>query len=452
MTRENIFEKKSIQHLIVLFSFPTICSLVLESLSSMIDTAFAGHLGEKSSTALSAMGILSPILLLLIAAQLIFGVSTSIVISKKIGENNKEEINNTFKIGFYASLISSSLISLFIFLFQNQLLNILGAGGEVLLLAKDYLNIAIIFNIFSSVGYMLLNNIRVFGYPKMEIIVGVLSTLIHTVFNVIFTFVFNMGIKGIALSTLISEIFYFGFSIIFLMKKGLWIKKSKLGFNEGKKILISIFKIGFVQFLMQSLNSISGFVINKVLIAYGSILYIGAWSICSNINMVILLPLIGLTQGVQFVIAYFYGSNDKKRENIIKGKTVKYSLMYSISITILVYLFAEKLVKIFTNDVNLAILAIPIIKIIVIAFPFLGIIYTLITFMQVSGEESSASRLELIRQIGLLIPLVIILPNIFSRFNNLSIPPQLSIFLAIPISVILLLLIYFKRIKGILKQ
>ena len=452
MSRENIFEKKSIQHLIILFSFPTICSLVLESLSSMIDTAFAGHLGENSSAALSAMGILSPILLLLIAAQLIFGVSTSIVISKKLGEDNKEEINNTFKVGFYASFISSTLISLFIFLFQNQLLHILGASGEVLLLAKSYLNIAIIFNIFSSIGYMLLNNIRVFGYPKMEIIVGVLSTLIHTVFNVILAFVFNMGIRGIAISTLISEVFYFGFSMIFLIKKGLWIKKSKLDFSEGGKILISIFKIGFVQFLMQSLNSVSGFVINKVLIAYGSFAYIGAWSICSNINMVILLPLIGLTQGVQSVIAYFHGSNDKKRESFIKGKTVKYSLIYSISITILVYLFAEKLVKIFTNDTNLTILAIPIIKIIVVAFPFLGIIYTIITFMQVSGEESSASSLELIRQIGLLIPLVIILPKLFLKFNILNISPQLAVFLGLPISATILLLIYFKRIKAIIKQ
>lgn len=450
MTRENVFEKKSIQQLIILFSFPTICSLVLESLSSMIDTAFAGHLGEYSGNALSAMGILSPILLILIAAQLIFGVSTSIVISKKLGEDNKEEINNTFKVGFYASFIFSTLISLLIFLFQDQLLYILGASGQVLILAKDYLNIAIIFNIFSSVGYMLLNNIRVFGYPNIEILVGVVATFINIVLNVILTFVFNMGIRGIAVSTLVSEVFYFGFSMIFLMKKGLWIKKSNLDFNKEKEILISIFKIGFVQFLMQSLNSVSSFVINKVLIAYGSLAYIGAWSICSNINMVILLPLIGLTQGVQSVIAYFYGSNDKKRESIVKGKTVKYSLIYSISITILVYLFSDNLVKIFTNDVNIAILAMPIIKIIVIGFPFLGIVYTVITFMQVSGEETSASRLELVRQIGLLIPLTIILPNVFSKFNIMNISPELAVFLATPISTIMLVLIYFKRTKGIL--
>lgn len=290
MKSKNIFEEKSINQLIVSFSFPTICSLILESLTSMIDTVFAGHLGNISSTALSAMGIINPLLLILIAAQLIFGVSTSLLISKRLGENDKGKINDTFKVGFYSCCILSTLISLFIFIFQNKVLSILGANGEITVLAKEYLNIALIFNIFSSIGYMLVNNIRAFGYPKIEVMVGFGSAIINILFNVIFTFIFNMGMKGIALSTLISEVFYFGFSVIFLIRKGLWIKKSKVKFNEFKEILVSLVKIGFVQFLMQSLNSVSGFIINKVLITYGSILYIGAWSICSNINMMILLP------------------------------------------------------------------------------------------------------------------------------------------------------------------
>lgn len=451
MKSRNVFEEKSIQQLIVLFSFPTICSLVLESVASMIDTAFAGHLGEMSGTALSAMGILSPVLLLLIAAQLIFGVSTSIVISKRLGENNIEDINSTLKVGFYASFISSSFISLVIFIFQNYLLNILGASGEVLVLCKEYLNIAIIFNVFSSVGYMLVNNIRVFGYPKVEIIVVVSATIIHIVFNILFVFVFHMGIKGIALSTLISEVFYFAASILFLMSKGVWIKRGRLKLNKVKEILISLVKIGLVQFLMQALNSISGFIINKVLIRYGSLSYVGAWSICSNINMVILLPLIGLTQGVQPVIAYFHSSKDENKERTSKHKVVKYSLTYSVSIAVIVYLFSDKMVRIFTSDMSLVSLAIPIVRIVVSGFPFMGVIYTIITFMQVLGKEHSASSLELMRQVIILIPLVMVFPIIFSRYNIMNISPQLSIFLAMPISTIMVVMLYFSKIKKVFK-
>lgn len=449
MTNENIFEEKSIQHLIALYSLPTICSLVLESLTSMIDTAFAGHLGSLSSVALSAMGILNPILLLLIAAQLIFGVSTSIIISKALGENNKEKINTTFTVGFYSCFASSAIISLLIFLFQNQLLNLLGATGQVKILAKEFLNIAIVFNVFSSVGYMLVNNIRAFGYPKVEVLVGVLSTVINVVFNVILTFVFNMGILGIALSTLISEVFYFGFSVIFLMKKGLWIKKCTLDFIQFKNILISIVKIGFVQFLMQSLNSVSGLIINKVLLKYGSISYIGAWSICSNINMVVLLPLIGLTQGSQSVIAYFHGKKDKVKGRKVKNKIIKYSLIYAISTTILICLFAEGVAKLFTSDMSLVYLSRPMIRIILLGFPFMAILYTLITFMQVSGDEVSASKIELIRQIALIIPLTIIFPIIFSKYNIMNISPRLSVFFAMPISTIVLVIVYYKKVISI---
>ncbi|MGL5346132.1 MAG: MATE family efflux transporter [Peptostreptococcaceae bacterium] len=447
MQKDSLFEKKSIQQLIIIFSFPLICSLVLESLTSMVDTAFAGHLGINSSDALAAMGILSPILQLLIATQLIFGVSTSIVISKRLGEKDDDKINSTFKVGFYASVVFSGVISFMIFILKEYLLNILGANGSVRVLANEYLNIAIVFNVFSSVGYMLVNNIRAFGYPKIEIITSVCATLINIVFNVVFTFVFNMGIKGIALSTLLSEVFYFSFATIFLINRKLWFKRHLLKLEESKHILISLVKIGFVQFLAQSLNSVSGFIINKQLLNYASIAYIGGWSICSNINMIILLPLIGLTQGVQSVIAYFIGSEDKTKETIAKKTVTKYSLMYAIIVSILVFIFANNITNIFTNDTNLAELSVNIVRIIVIGFPFLGIIYTMITFMQVSGEEDKASKIELVRQILLLIPLVLILPIIFSRDNIFNIKPQLSIFFAIPISSIVLVLMYSKYLR-----
>lgn len=452
MNRKSVFETKSISQLIILFSFPTICSLVLESLTSMVDTAFAGHLGQISDKALTAMGIISPVLLMLIAAQLIFGVSTSIVISKRLGENDEEKINHTFKVGFYACFICSFIISLLIFLFDNNLLYLLGAEGEVFDLAKEYLNIAVIFNVFSSVGYMLLNIVRAFGYPKIEIVVGISSTIINIVFNVIFTFVLNLGMKGIALSTLVSEIFYFGFSAIFLIKKKLWFKNSHVDFEESKEILISIVKIGFVQFLMQSLNSVSALIINKVLILYGSVSYVGAWSICSNMNMVILLPLIGLTQGVQSIVAYFHSSQNKSKERKVKNKVLQYSLIYSITITLMVFVFAPEVLKIFTNDVDLIQVSIPIMKIVVVGFPFLGLLYAVITFMQVSGKEDDATKMELMRQIVLSMPLVIILPRIFMRYDIFNISPQLSVFLAVPLSTVLLLIIYFRKIKNILEE
>ena len=452
MSHEKLFENKSIQHLIVLFSFPTIFSLVLESFVSMIDTAFAGHLGSMSSIALSAMGLLTPILQILLAAQLIFGVSTSIVVSKRLGEKNQEKVNETFTIGFYGCGLFSIAISLLIFLLQDPLLFVLGASGEVRRYALQYLNLALIFNIFNSLGYMLVNMIRVFGYPKMEIIIGVISTLSNVFFNVLFTFILGFGFIGIAFATLTSSVIYFGCAVLFLMHKKLWMKKVHLTINPSKEILISIIKIGFVQFLMQALNSVSGFVINRRLIGLGYVSSIGAFAICNNINTVILLPLIGLTQGSQSVVAYFHGRQNHQSERIAKQKIVNYSLIYALVITIVSLLWTRPLLMIFTSDESLIQSAIPILRIMVAGFPFMGIIYTLITFMQVSKEEAKASQLEVVRQIVLLIPLVIVFSVLFSRFNIFNISAGQGMFLAFPLTNMIIVLFYFKKIKTIYKD
>ena len=452
MSHEKLFENKSIQHLIVLFSFPTIFSLVLESFVSMIDTAFAGHLGSMSSIALSAMGLLTPILQILLAAQLIFGVSTSIVVSKRLGEKNQEKVNETFTIGFYGCGLFSIAISLLIFLLQDPLLFVLGASGEVRRYALQYLNLALIFNIFNSLGYMLVNMIRVFGYPKMEIIIGVISTLSNVFFNVLFTFILGLGFIGIAFATLTSSVIYFSCAVLFLMHKKLWMKKVHLTINPSKEILISIIKIGFVQFLMQALNSVSGFVINRRLIGLGYVSSIGAFAICNNINTVILLPLIGLIQGSQSVIAYFHGRQNHQSERIAKQKIVNYSLIYALVITIVSLLWTRPLLMIFTSDESLIQSAIPILRIMVAGFPFMGIIYTLITFMQVSKEEAKASQLEVVRQIVLLIPLVIVFSVLFSRFNIFNISAEQGMFLAFPLTNMIIVLFYFKKIKTIYKD
>ena len=437
-----VFQQKTINQLILYFSVPAIISLLLESFVSMIDTVFAGHLGSMSSVALSSMGIINPILSLLVAVQLIFGVSTGIVIAKEIGENDSKKINNTFKVGIYSTIIFTSFISLIIFLGENKLLDIIGAYGSVRILAKQYLNIALIYNVFSSMGYTLVNSIRSFGYPKMEIVIITSSTIINIIFNMIFTFIFHMGIVGIGLATLISEISYVMFAYTFLNKKKLWIKKGKIKLNECKVILIALVKIGFVQFLMQSLTSLNGFTVNRVLINYGESLYIGAWSICNSIYMMLLLPLIGFTESMQSVMAYYQGSHNNEYKKILKSKTLRCSLVYAVFTTIIVYIFSNTVVGIFTLDKNIINSATSITKIMILGFPFMGVIYTLVGFMQVSGQEENASKLEFIRQVFIFIPLCVVIPVLISKFNMINMDPGMGVFYAMPISNMISLFFY----------
>lgn len=438
---ENVFERYSANKLIFMFSTPAIFSLMLESLTSVIDTAFAGRLGEMSENAISAMGVLNPLISMLIAAQLVFGVSTSIMIAKGKGEKNEERINNSFKVGYYSSIMLSSFISLIIYLFHEKLLTIIGANGIVRELAKDYLLIALITNVFSSVGYTLVNNVRAFGYPKMEMFITFTATIINISLNVLFTFKLDMGLVGIGLATLISEIYYVVLSGGFLLHKKLWFKKSKLRVEQYREILTSLVKIGFVQFFIQSLSSIGGFIFNRTILYYSNISYVGVWSIAQKTHSVLILPLVGLTQGIQSVIAYYDGSNNDKRKQEVVKKSILYSLIYGVFITIIIIGFTDFVARLFTTDNSLIVQSNPVIKVSFIAFPLMGIIYTFISLMQISNREVEAMTIGFLRQIGILIPLVILLPWIFSRTNILGIEPKFSIFFALPISDIIVTII-----------
>ena len=156
----------------------------------------------------------------------------------------------------------------------------------------------------------------------------------------------------------------------------------------------------------------------------------------------LLLPLIGFTEGIQSVIAYYQGSHNEEKKRILKSKTLKYSLAYSLITTVVVYVFAKGIIGIFTLDKGIIDSAISITRIMLLGFPFMGAIYTLVTFMQVSGQEENASKLEFVRQVVLFIPLCIIIPILISKFNIINIEPGLGVFFAMPISNIISLFFY----------
>lgn len=169
------------------------------------------------------------------------------MIAKGKREQSKEMINNSFRVRYYPYILLNYAILLIIYLFHEKLLSWIGASGIVREMAKNYLLIAIITNIFSS-----------FGYHKMGIFINLTSIMIDRALNIFFIFKLNNGLVGIALATL---------------------------------------------------ASISVFIVNNTILIYSNISYVGVWSIAQRIYLVLILPLVGLTQGIQSVIAYYDGSN-----------------------------------------------------------------------------------------------------------------------------------------------
>lgn len=448
--KDNIYESQSVNKLIMTFSLPAIFSLIIETMTSVVDTSFAGHLGSQSENALTAMGLLSPLLAVFVALQTLFAISTAIMISKYLGRNDMLKLNNYFKSGFIMTLVVSISTSLLVYLFMDPILTMFGAEAEVYTLAQDYLKIIIISNIFSAVGYTLTSTIRAFGNPKVEAVIIVLSVIINIVGNTILTFVFKLGIVGIAMGTLISEVVCAFLSIAYLVKNKNWFTSNQFSFKMFVNMSYKMFKIGFAQTTIQFLAGVTAFIVNYQLLIVGGNSHIAVWNIANKMYMLMLMPIIGITQSVQTIIAYFNGKGDEVKKLIVVKKTVQHCFFYGIGITAIVFLFGKYILFIFTGDQAIIESVLSVIKIIFITFPMLGITYTIMTLLQVTESEMKAVIIGITRQVISVIPLVIVLPYIFEKYDIYSISPSFSIFFAIPLADILTLaiaLLFFRKFK-----
>lgn len=430
--KENIYEEKSVHSLILYFSIPAIFSLIVEIMASVVDTAFAGHLGEISVDALTTMGLLSPVLSIYTAFQALFAVSTSIMIAKYLTTRTVRD--GYFIIGISMTFVTSLGISMISYFLMPQLLSFLGATGSIAIFAEKYLKIQLFSNVISALGYTLTSCIRAFGYPRIEMILTGLAVLVNIVFNSIFVFRYDMGFQGLAYGTFVSEIFCCFAAVFWLFKHQLLWEKCQTTWRQLKKCSFELLKLGIAQTIIQSLAGCTGFFVNQSLMLHTSLDYVAVWNVIQKIYTLLLMPVVGITQGVQTIIAYFNGKRDENKKKKALMTTICYTVIYGLIGMAFVFFFGKNIVLLFATSDTIYQLGNGILHIVFLTFPLMGIFYTIMILYEVTGHEGKAVLLILARQVFLIIPLAYLLPIIF-RGN------VFAVFWAVPIADIMALLI-----------
>ena len=438
LMEQNIYEKKSIPSLILHFSIPAIFSLVVEVMSSVIDTAFAGHLKSGAVDALTAMGVLSPVLSLYTAIQALFAVSTSIMVAKNL--NHRQRRNEYFIVGLLMTCVTGILVFILSFLGMPRLFSIIGAKGQVGILAEKYLKIQLFSNLFSAMGYTLTSCIRAFGYPVVEMVLTGVSVLMNVIFNIIFVFIFRMGFQGLAYGTLVSELVCFVALGVWIVRHKLYPRQMNITFRKIRAFSFELFKLGIAQTIIQSLAGCMGVFVNRSLLLYTSSDYIAVWNVVQKIYTIFLMPIVGITQGVQTIVAYFSGYQEeiKKKKTLII--TIIYTVLYGFIGMGIVFFFSKTLFVVFTGSKSIYHIGKTVLWIVFSTFPLMGIFYTMMTLHEVTGHEVRAVLLILTRQVLFLIPLMYVLPMLIPEVPCV-------IFYAVPIADILAMIIVVLSIK-----
>ncbi len=348
---------------------------------------------------------------ILLAFGMLIGIGSTANISLNLGRGKRDVAEKLIGNSVTLSLIVGIAITAIGLIFLNPILNIFGASANTLFYAKEYITVILIGSTFNILSFALSSTVRADGNPQMASFTMIVGCITNVILDYVFVFVFNMGIKGAALATVISQALTF-FIILFYYTKGksnLKLKTQNLKLE--KSLIIMTFAIGIAPFATQIANSLVQVVANNALKTYGNDLAIGAMTIISSLNMVFMMPIFGINQGCQPIIGFNYGARKFERAK----KTFIYATIAATVICtiggILIQLFPQVAISIFNNEAELTELAVKGLRIYLLMMPIVGINIVATSYYQSVGKAKMSMFVSLLRQVILLIPFTLILPT-----------------------------------------
>ena len=411
MSNQKHLGEAPIGKLLLQYSVPAIIGMIVNALYNIVDRMFIGNIPNIGSLAITGVGITMPIMTIILAFGMLIGIGATANISLNLGKGNRPTAEKLLGNAFTLSIIVGLAIAIVGTICANPILNLFGASENTLFYAKEYLNIILLGCTFNILSFSLNSTVRADGNPKMSSLTMVIGCGTNIILDYVFIFIFNLGVKGAALATIISQAITF-FIILYYYTIGNSNLKLKVENFKLKKHLVTMtFAIGIAPFATQIANSLVQVIANNALKTYGSDLAIGAMTVISSLNIVFMMPIFGINQGCQPIIGFNYGAKKYKRAK----ETFKYATMAACVICIIgftiIQCFPTQIISLFNNDPKLTNLAMRGIRIYLLMMPIVGINIVATSYYQSIGKAKVSMFVSLLRQVILLIPFTIILPK-----------------------------------------
>ena len=282
-----------------------------------------------------------------------------------------------------------------------------------IIILKDYLNIYLAGTIAVQLALGLNIYISCQGNAKTAMFSVLIGAVLNIILDPVFIFGFDMGVKGAALATVISQTISAIWVVRFLLSKKSVIRIKYENLKPDLKIIGAICALGISPFVMQSTEALVTIVLNNGLQSYGGDLYVGSLTILQSVMQLIVVPVNGLTQGVQPVISYNYGAGNFDRVK----KTFKTVLLADLTITVIACLLTQFIpgvfAAVFTDEAALIALVKEVMPIFFAGIWIFGVQMACQSAFMGMGQAMVSLFLALLRKVILLIPLALILPNFF---------------------------------------
>lgn len=426
-------------NLLMKHSIPAMVGMLVNALYNIVDRVFIGR--AVGGVAIGGIYLGMPLMLIIMAFGMLVGIGGNTLVSIRLGQKRKDEADQIASNSLMLLIIIGIIFSILGLIFLKPLLNLFGASASNIGYAMDYLRIILLGATFNVVGFGMNNFIRGEGNPKIAMFTMLIGAFLNVILDYVFIIIFKMGVQGAALATIISQIvsatwvlhyFYSEKSVLKIQKRYLKIKMS---------IFKEIVSNGLAPFSMQLATSMVAALYNTNLQALGGDLATSSMGVINSLSMVILMPAYGINQGSQPIMGYNYGASKQDRVK----KTLKYATLGATLITtlgfLIVQIFPNQIITLFVGQdgsKELLNIAVPGIRILLSMLPFVGIQIVSTSYFQAIGRPKEATLLSMSRQVLILIPALLILPNIFG-LTGVWMSGALADLLSSAISVILII-------------
>ncbi len=411
---KNFLGTEPVGKLLLKLALPTVTAQIINMLYNIVDRIYIGHIPEVGAMALTGVGVCMPLIMIVTAFASFAGVGGAPRASIFMGRGDYEAAEKTLGNCFAAQIIISTVLTAVFLIWNRDFLLAFGASSNTIGYSLSYMNIYVIGTIFVQLTLGMNAFITAQGFAKT----GMLSVLIGAAVNItldpIFIFGLHMGVKGAALATVISQALSCAWVLAFLFGKKTSLRLQRKYFRLEKKIILPSLALGLSAFIMQSSESIIAICFNSSLLKYGGDIAVGAMTILTSVMQFAMLPLQGLGQGAQPVISYNYGAGNGDRVKSAFKLLLKTNLSYAFVLWALVMMLPGVFVSLFTSDGQLLEFTRSALRIYLACLFLFGIqIACQMTFTSLGNAKASIT-VAVMRKFVLLLPLIYILPRIFT--------------------------------------
>jgi putative MATE family efflux protein len=410
---KNPLSIEPIRRLLWRFSLPAIVGMMVNALYNVVDRIYIGNAPDLGANGIAGITISFPIMIILLAMGVLYGIGGATLFSIRLGQGREKEAAEVLQNAVILLVGTGIVIILASLLFLEPLLALFGASEQIMPYAKSYLSVILFGSIFAITSMGMNHFIRADGSPRVAMLSMFLGAGTNIILDPIFIYVLGWGMKGAALATIISQFFSFIWVLSYFLGKRSRVKLKLKGIKPNPKVMRHIMSLGVPPFSMQLVSNLLNVILNKTLMAHGGDLGISAMGIVNSLQTLLLMPVIGINQGVQPLISFNFGA--KKYDRV--REAAKLGIFWATMVVLVGYtatrIWPRAMVSLFNREPALLELGTYALVRWFLLTPLIGFQVVASSFFQAIGRSKTALLLILSRQGLFLIPSILLFAHYF---------------------------------------